>query len=99
MATLTMDYRFFVQWRKDMGFTQADVARHLHQHLVTVKRWETGKRTLPPYIGLLMAALENDLEPVGRHAMYPVERRGAGDPRDLEDDADDADDADDLPRP
>lgn len=76
----TMDKDFFVQWRKDNRMTQADVAERLGVNLTSVKRWETGARKLPPFIGLLMAAVELNLTPVGEHAMYEVSDETTADP-------------------
>ncbi|SMD16396.1 helix-turn-helix domain-containing protein [Rhizobium sp. RU36D] len=73
----TMDPAFFVAWRKRMGLTQAQFAAKSGDHLVTVKRWETGARKLPPHIGWIMAAIEHGLEPVGKEAMIEF----AGNPR------------------
>ncbi|MEI3807640.1 helix-turn-helix domain-containing protein [Agrobacterium sp. CCNWLW32] len=68
----TMDPAYFVAWRKKMGLTQAQFASKSGDHLVTVKRWETGARKLPPHIGWIMAAIEHGLEPVGQEAMFEV---------------------------
>lgn len=68
----TMDPAYFVAWRKRMGLTQAQFAAKSGDHLVTVKRWETGARKLPPHIGWIMAAIEHGLEPVGKEAMIDV---------------------------
>lgn len=73
----TMDPAYFVAWRKRMGLTQAQFAAKSGDHLVTVKRWETGARKLPPHIGWIMAAIEHGLEPVGQEAMIEFE----GNPR------------------
>ncbi|PTV70172.1 helix-turn-helix domain-containing protein [Agrobacterium pusense] len=74
----TMDPAYFVAWRKRIGLTQAQFAAKSGDHLVTVKRWETGARKLPPHIGWIMAAIEHGLEPVGQEAMFEY----SGDPRD-----------------
>lgn len=68
----TMDPAYFVAWRKRQGLTQAQFAAKSGDHLVTVKRWETGARKLPPHIGWIMAAIEHGLEPVGVEAMIEV---------------------------
>ncbi|NHT78916.1 hypothetical protein G8E10_24770 [Rhizobiaceae bacterium CRRU44] len=70
---LTMDPAFFVAWRKRQGFTQVTLSERIHVNLFTVKRWEGGSRKIPPYMGLIMAAIENDLEPIGTEAMIEVE--------------------------
>lgn len=74
---LTMDPAYFVAWRKQQGLTQVQLAERLLINLTSLKRWETGARKFPPYIGYLMAAIENDLPPVGREAMIEVEGSSA----------------------
>lgn len=69
----TMDPAYFVAWRKRMGLTQAQFAHKSGDHLVTVKRWETGARKLPPHVGWVMVAIENGLEPLGQEAMIDVD--------------------------
>ena len=71
--TLTMDVEFFTAWRHRVGLTQQQLADRMGVNLSAVKKWEGGHRKLPPYIGLVMAAIEAGLEPVGRDHMRPVE--------------------------
>lgn len=71
--TLTMDVEFFVAWRKRVGLTQQQLADKLGVNLSAVKKWEGGVRKLPPYIGLVMAAIEAGLEPVGGDYMRAFE--------------------------
>jgi DNA-binding transcriptional regulator YiaG len=66
---LTMDPAFFTAWRKRMKLTQQELATKLIIDISTVKKWEAGRRRLPSYIGLLMAAIEANLKPVGQNAM------------------------------
>lgn len=73
---LTMEPAYFVAWRKRQGLTQAQLAERWFVNLTTMKRWETGARKLPPFIGYIMAATENGLDPVGKEAMIEVD--GAG---------------------
>lgn len=73
---MTMEPAYFVAWRKRVGLTQAELAETLGVNLSAVKKWEGGERKLPPYIGLLMAAIERRLPPVGREAMYEVAAGG-----------------------
>jgi transcriptional regulator with XRE-family HTH domain len=49
------------KWRKDNGYSQASLARVLNVHVMTVSRWETGAREIPPFLRLALRALE--LEP------------------------------------
>lgn len=71
--SLTMDHLYFTEWRKRTGLTQAKIAEILNVSISTVKKWESGLRKLPPYIGLLMAAIDKGLEPIGAEAMLEVE--------------------------
>lgn len=71
-VTLTMDVEFFVAWRKRVGLTQQQFADKLGVNLSAVKKWEGGARKLPPYIGLVMAAIEAGLAPVGSDHMHPT---------------------------
>ncbi len=71
--TVTMDVEFFVAWRKRVGLTQQQLADKLGVNLSAVKKWEGGARKLPPYIGLVMAAIEAGLAPVGASHMRLVE--------------------------
>lgn len=69
----TMDPAYFIAWRKRQGMTQDKLAERMGGISVyTVRRWEAGNRKLPPYIGLIMAAIENGLEPIGIEAMIEV---------------------------
>ena len=69
---LTMDPDFFIAWRKQQGLTQNQIAAFLNVNISAIKKWETKARKLPPYIGLLMAAIEKGLEPVGKDRMIEV---------------------------
>jgi DNA-binding XRE family transcriptional regulator len=71
---LAMDKSIFVEWRKANGFTQSEVAELMGVNLTTVKRWETGTRKILPLIGLVMAAIDHNLTPVGINAMHEVGR-------------------------
>ncbi|TBE73858.1 XRE family transcriptional regulator [Rhizobium leguminosarum] len=72
-TAMTMDPAFFVTWRKRHNKTNKDIAELLDVHEQTVKSWNSGKRKIPPYMGLLMAAIDAGLEPVGKDHMIPVE--------------------------
>lgn len=71
--TLTMDRAFFAAWRKGVGLTQQELADKLGVNLSAIKKWEGGARKLPPFMGYAMAAIEADLEPVGKDHMHEVE--------------------------
>lgn len=74
---MTMDVTYFIAWRKRLGLTQVRLTEILGINVRTIKKWESGERRLPPYIGLLMAAIEHGLDPLGAEAM--IEVSGASD--------------------
>jgi transcriptional regulator with XRE-family HTH domain len=45
-------------WRKSRGYTQAALARALGVIPLTVTRWETGARQIPPFLHLALRCLE-----------------------------------------
>ena len=65
----TLDPDYFIRWRKTQGLTQQSLADVLGVNISAVKKWETKARKLPPYIGLVMAAIEAGLPPVGQEYM------------------------------
>lgn len=48
-------------WRKLHGLTQAALAQRLGIAWLTVQRWESGDQHAPPYLRLLLKALETEL--------------------------------------
>jgi transcriptional regulator with XRE-family HTH domain len=46
------------QWRADNGYSQAKLARALDVVVMTVSRWETGLRSIPPFLHLALRCLE-----------------------------------------
>jgi transcriptional regulator with XRE-family HTH domain len=48
-------------WRQKRGVTQAELAKMLGTHAVTVCRWETGVRGIPFLLPLALDALESQL--------------------------------------
>lgn len=69
----TMDPAYFVAWRKKSGLTQVRLSEILDANISTIKKWEAGTRRIPSYMGLLMAAIDKGLEPLGQEAMIDVE--------------------------
>ena len=61
---MEMTPEYFVAWRKALGFTQDSLSARIKVNKFTITRWEIGARGFPPYIGLLMAAVEHDLKDV-----------------------------------
>lgn len=45
-------------WRKERDLTLADLATLLGVAVMTVHRWETGKRPVPPYLELALLYLQ-----------------------------------------
>lgn len=71
--TKRMDPAFFVAWRTKAGLTQAKLSKILDVSESTIKKWESGTRAIPRYMGLLMAAIDRGLEPLGQEAMIDAE--------------------------
>ncbi|HYA15719.1 MAG TPA: helix-turn-helix transcriptional regulator [Syntrophales bacterium] len=46
------------KWRDDHGYSQAKLARALNVAVMTVSRWETGLRAIPPFLHLALRCLE-----------------------------------------
>jgi transcriptional regulator with XRE-family HTH domain len=47
-------------WRERTGFTQARLAQALNVRVMTVSRWETGTRKIPPFLELALNWLEHE---------------------------------------
>jgi transcriptional regulator with XRE-family HTH domain len=43
-----------VEFRERLGFTQQELADRLRVDRVTIARWETGARSIPPYLDLAL---------------------------------------------
>lgn len=69
---LSMDRHFFAAERKRLGFIQEKFASVLSVNIYTVKKWEGGRRKIPPEMGYVLAALEKGLEPIGVHNAVPI---------------------------
>lgn len=74
MAVMTLPPEFLSDWRARVDFTQAKLAGELGTDVRTIKRWESGDRVMPPFLGLALAAIEKGLDPVGKEAMIEVVR-------------------------
>jgi len=44
-------------WRQQQGLSQPALAELLHVHAMTISSWETGRRSIPPYLDLALAYL------------------------------------------
>lgn len=53
-----MDREELREWRKRNRFTQVDLAKALGVHPMTVSKWETEAREIPPFLSLALTALE-----------------------------------------
>jgi len=62
---VTMKGKNLVNWRKQQGLTQKQLAQVLGVDVMTISRWERGVRGIPPYIPLALETLENRLKAGG----------------------------------
>lgn len=46
------------EWRSKTGLTQLQLAQKLNVANMTVSRWETGLRSIPPFLFLALQAIE-----------------------------------------
>ena len=46
------------RWRKINGYSQARLAKSLNVAVMTISRWETGARAIPPFLHLALRFLE-----------------------------------------
>lgn len=69
---LAMDRAAFVAKRKALGFTQEKLSAVLHVNIYTVKKWEGGKRKIPPFMVHALAAIEAGLEPITEGILIEV---------------------------
>lgn len=47
-----------VSFREDLGITQQELADKLRVDRVTIARWETGTRSIPPYLDLALETVK-----------------------------------------
>jgi transcriptional regulator with XRE-family HTH domain len=50
------------EWRRKWGLSQEGLVRRLGVIRITVARWETGTRAIPPFLPLALAALEYNIK-------------------------------------
>ena len=53
-----MTPEYLKEWRNKNGFTQSGLAQKLNVASMTVSRWETGLRAIPPFLSLALQAIE-----------------------------------------
>jgi len=58
-----MTPEYLKEWRNKNGFTQLALAKKLNVAGMTVSRWETGLRAIPPFLSLALRAIECVLAP------------------------------------
>lgn len=46
------------KWRQENAYDQISLASALNVHPMTVSKWETGARKIPPFLHLALEALE-----------------------------------------
>ncbi|MCX5803463.1 MAG: helix-turn-helix transcriptional regulator [Proteobacteria bacterium] len=57
------------RWRLKNGFSQVRLAKHLNVATMTVSRWETGSRGVPPFLFLALKSLECERKRGGKHGV------------------------------
>lgn len=53
-----MTPEYLKEWRKKNGLTQLELAKKLNVAGMTVSRWETRLRSIPPFLSLALQAIE-----------------------------------------
>ena len=53
-----MTPEYLKEWRKKNGLSQSGLAKKLNVATMTVSRWETGLRSIPPFLSLALQAIE-----------------------------------------
>lgn len=53
-----MTPEYLKEWRNKNGLTQSALAEKLNVAGMTVSRWETGLRAIPPFLSLALQAIE-----------------------------------------
>lgn len=53
-----MESKELKKWREDHGYSQAGLAKALQVATMTISRWETGTRSIPPFLHLALRCLE-----------------------------------------
>jgi transcriptional regulator with XRE-family HTH domain len=54
---MTPDSKQFQQWRKEHGYTQAELAKILGVHIRTISKWEIGDRKIPPFMHITLRCI------------------------------------------
>ncbi len=54
------------EWRRKWGLSQEGLAQRLGVIRVTVTRWETGARAIPPFLPLALKGLESQMKEEGK---------------------------------
>lgn len=53
-----MTPEYLKEWRSKNGLSQSGLAKKLNVATMTVSRWETGLRSIPPFLSLALQAIE-----------------------------------------
>ncbi|RVU12499.1 helix-turn-helix domain-containing protein [Methylobacterium oryzihabitans] len=64
--SISMSPRHPREVREQLGMTQAQFARTINAPLATVKNWEQGRTTVPPYVNTLLLVMDREPEAVLR---------------------------------
>jgi len=73
-----MSGRELKAWRKKWGLSQTELAQCLGVTRITVTRWETEVRAVPPFLHWALEAMENRLRKGGKEGLMaevPGEQR------------------------
>jgi transcriptional regulator with XRE-family HTH domain len=56
-----MNPLYLVKWRKKNGYSQVKLSKELGVSVITVYRWEKGKREIPSFLHLALKGLEKEV--------------------------------------
>lgn len=72
---ISMTPKELKHWRKRNGYSQAMLAKDLSVAIMTVSRWETGLRSIPPFLHLALKWLESEGGDSGNKGMTKKKER------------------------
>ncbi len=64
-------------WRKDMGWTQTDLAEWLGYERWTIMKWEQGKTRIPKWMWIVMGLIQKEhIRGINENTQRPLSNRG-----------------------